>query len=329
LDPVTHTLAALTAAEILAPSPFEPWAAAAAVGAALAPDADFVARRFGHVGLLKFHHTLTHSLVGVAALAAAWAGVLSLVSRLPWLWLAGFAFAGAATHVGLDLILHNNGLMLWWPLSRRMVRGGLVIGLNPQTSSARCGERRLGVCLVCQGHSLLFNRVFFLLLATVAVAAAAWPYRRPVCAVGAAALLAYVGFAAWRKGRARRLAAAALGPDARVFPASFGSGRWLAVAPRDGGFATAAVDLGRRTVAPAAAHAPAPAALAASTAGRDAVAAFRANAIFPFAELGPGGRELWWRDLSYAFTPAVQLHTLKISFDDAGRVAGEEFRERW
>ncbi len=328
MDPVTHVLAAVSAAELLAPAGLEPWAVTAAAGAALAPDADFIARPFGHTGLLRWHHTLTHSVVGAGLLAAAWAAVVSLVSRAPWHALAPFAGLGALSHLGLDYILHNNGLMLAWPFSRVMPRGGLFIGLNPQTSSARCGERKLTVCLRCQAHSLLFNRVFFLLALTTAAAAAAFPWRRYVFAAGLAAVLVLILSRAVAKVRAAAIARQALGAGVAVFPADFSGRRWLAVARTGKGYRTALVDLKRRDVSPPVDHRPAPAGVVAATSARAAVRAFLANAILPFTELSPDGLELWWRDLSYAFTPAVLLHTLRLKLD-AGVVASEEFRERW
>jgi len=331
MDPVTHVLAAATVAELAgAAGGAEGWALAAAAGASLAPDVDFLARRLGHLGLLRFHHTVTHSFVGVAALAALWAGVLSLVGGVPWLVLAAFAGLGVLTHVGLDLILHNNGVMLFWPFSRRLIRGGWFLGLNPLTSSARCGERKLGVCLVCQAHSVAFNRVTFIWLGTAAAAAALWPWRRWVCAAGVGVFAAYLIYKVVRRAGATRLARAALGEGAVVFPASFGARRWLAVAARDGGYATATVDAQAGTVAPPVDHAPAPAASVAATARLPSVGAFTENAIFPFAARPPDGAPgVWWQDLSYAFTPDVVLHTLKIGLDAKGDVAAEEFRERW
>jgi membrane-bound metal-dependent hydrolase YbcI (DUF457 family) len=328
MDPATHVLAAVTAAEILGPAGIEPWALTAAAGAALAPDADFITRRFGHTALLRWHHTLTHSVVGSALLAAAWAAVVSLVSRVPWVALAPFAGLGALTHLGLDYILHNNGLMLAWPFSRAMFRGGLFIGLNPQTSSARCGERKLTVCLRCQAHSLLFNRVFFLFAATAVLAAAAFPWRRYVCAAGMAAVLLLVLYRAVAKGRAGRIAREALGAGVDVFPADFSGNLWLAVAREGDAYRTSRVDLKRREAAPAVDHSPAPEDIVAATSEREAVRSFLANAILPFTEYAPDGAELWWRDLSYAFTPSVLLHILRMRLD-GGEVASEEFRERW
>jgi membrane-bound metal-dependent hydrolase YbcI (DUF457 family) len=328
MDPVTHVLAAVSAAEILAPAGIEPWAVTAAAGAGLAPDADFIARRFGHTALLRWHHTLTHSVVGAGLLAAAWAAVVSLVSRVPWYALAPFAGLGALTHLGLDYILHNNGLMLGWPFSRTMFRGGLFIGLNPQTSSARCGERKLTVCLRCQAHSLLFNRVFFLLALTTVLAMAAFPWRRYLFAGGLAAVLVLILSRVVAKARAGRTVRRALGSGVDVFPADFSGKLWLGVGQKGEGYRTVLVDVKSRDAAPAVDHRPAPADLVAATSARPAVRAFLANAILPFTELSPDGLELWWRDLSYAFTPSVLLHILRLKLS-AGAVTSEEFRERW
>jgi len=304
---------------------------AAAAGAALAPDLDFLARRLGHIGLLKFHHTFTHSFIGVAALAAAWGALVALLLRIPWPLALAFAYLGALTHIGLDLILHNNGLMLWWPFSRRMVRGGWFLGLNPYTTSARCGERKLTVCLLCQANSVVRNRVTLLLVATVAAAAAVWPWRRGVSLAGFAVTLAYVLYVDFLKARAGRLARAAMGPRLEVFPSSFGGRTWLAVRAGEtaGTYAAATVDLRRGDVGQPRGHEPAAPSLADATRARPAVTTFLENAIFPFAGAAPNGRGVWWTDLAYDFAPDVTLHTLKIEFDEKGEVVAEEFRERW
>jgi hypothetical protein len=212
-----------------------------------------------------------------------------------------------------------------------MVRGGWFLGLNPFTSSARCGERKLTVCLLCQANSVIRNRVTLLLAATAAAAAAAWPWRRWVSLAGVAATLVYVLYVDVLKARAGRLARAVLGPRLEVFPASFDGRSWLAVTPEraEGAYAAATVDLRTREVGKPRLHAPAPPALTAATRARPAVAAFLENAIFPFAGLGPRGQSVWWTDLAYDFAPDVTLHTLKIELDEKGEVVAEEFRERW
>jgi hypothetical protein len=209
-----------------------------------------------------------------------------------------------------------------------MFRGALFIGLNPQTSAARCGERKLSVCLRCQAHSLLFNRVFFAFAVTAVAAAAAFPWRRYVFAAGLAAVLLLVLSRAVAKGRAARLARAALGNAVGVFPADFAGRRWLAAAREGEGYRTVLVDVKSGDASAPAEHRAAPAALVAATAARPAVRTFLANAILPFTELSPEGEELWWRDLGYAFTPSVLLHALRMKFA-GGAVAAEEFRERW
>lgn len=329
MDPVTHVLAAVTVAEVLAVRTVgETAKVVAAVGGALAPDVDFISRRLGHIGLLKFHHTVTHSLVGGAVLASLWATAVWLLTRGSWLTLFGFAAAGLGTHIILDLILHNNGLMLFWPFAGRMVRGGLALGLNPLTSSARCGERRLTVCLLCQGYSVLLSRPFFLLAGTAAVGAVAWEWRRYVAVGGLSALTLYFGYVFVMKIIARRIGRRALAGKVKVFPASFGGRRWLVVKREGEGYATVTVDAWAGNSTPPRPHTLAAKAAISLTENLPAVAAFKAAAIIPFVEEGPSG-EVRWVDLAYDFTPEVLLHALKIKLNDQGAPVFEEFRERW
>lgn len=329
MDPVTHVLAAVTVAELLPRSVPEGWGLVTAAGASLAPDIDFVARRWGHTGLLRWHHTVTHSFVGTAALGALWAAVVAWATRTPWLALTPYAAIGVLTHVGLDYLLHNNGIMLGWPFTTAMPKGALFLGLNPQTSSARCGERKFTVCLLCQAHSLAFNRVFFLLGGTALGAAIFFPYRRYICAAGLLLLTAEIIRRAVSKGAARRLAAAALGGRPYIFPADFQGRKWLAAAPVAGGYQVARVDVREREVEAPRRLETAPDALITATRDRPSVRALLRNAILPAAELAAGGRELWWRDVSYAFSAEVPLHVLRLVLNERGEVEREEFRERW
>jgi hypothetical protein len=130
------------------------------------------------------------------------------------------------------------------------------------------------------------------------------------------------------KARAGRTVRRALGSGVDVFPADFSGKLWLGVGRKGEGYRTVLVDVKSRDAAPAVDHRPAPADLVAATSARPAVRAFLANAILPFTELSPDGLELWWRDLSYAFTPSVLLHILRLKLS-AGAVTSEEFRERW
>jgi hypothetical protein len=329
MDPATHILAAIAAAEIFTPAEFEPWTVAASVGAALAPDVDFLARRFSHISLLKFHHTITHSMFSCIFFAAAWAGLLTVLSSVPWPMLFMFAAAGATTHILLDIIIHNNGVMLFWPFSRSMVRGGWFLGLNPYTSSARCGERRLTVCLICQAHSLIFNRVFFILVSTSLISLFLWPFRRYTFSAGVILLALYVIYIIKQKKRVAILAGESLENVENLFPATFDGGKWLAVARYSGGLRTAIIDLKNMTVSESSEHQAASPSLVQICKALPSVEAFLDKAVVPFAEEAPDGNEMWWRDLSYDFSPDVHLHVLKIHFDDTGDIVSEEFRERW
>ena len=328
MDPLTHAVVGAIAAETLAPRSTEAWALVASAGAAVLPDIDFVTRRLGHLGLLRFHGTVTHSLVGVTVLAALWGAAVAAVSGLEWTVLAGFALLGGLSHVALDLTIHQKGLALFWPFSWRPVRSGLFVGLNTRAST-RCGEHRAIVCASCQARTVGRSPFFLLSAATAVASVAGWPWRREIAIAGGAALLAFTLIQLWLRSRARRLAAAALGDGASVHPASYDGTKWLAARPAGDGWTTTLVDLRTGKSAPPVVHRPASRERVEQTRGREAVATVTERSVIPFAEAAPDGRGIWWRDLSYAHDPAIDLFVLKIDFDPQGEVCREEFRERW
>ncbi len=328
MDPLTHILAAGIASEIVTPRDLEPWALLAATGASVLPDFDYLALRGGHMGLLRFHGTITHSLVGVTAIAIAWGGVVAVALGASWPMLAAFAWLGGLSHVVLDILIHQNGLTLFWPFSSRRLRASLLVGLNP-LASPRCGEQKLRVCAGCQARTVAASPVFFLVAATAVAAGLAWPERRAVALTGAAALMVFLLGQFVLKAHARRLSRRAHGPEARVYPASYSGRRWLTARPDDDGWITALVDVLHGSGGPLRVHRPAPADRIRSTQGRPNVQLLTAISVIPFAEAASEGRELWWRDLSYDHDPEVPLNVLKIEFGDDGHVVAEQFRERW
>ena len=328
MDPLTHAVVGAIAAETLAPRSTEAWALVASAGAAVLPDLDFVTRRLGHLGLLRFHGTVTHSLVGVTVLAGLWGAAVAAVSGIEWTVLAGFALLGSLSHLVLDLTIHQKGLALFWPFSWRPVRSGLFVGLNTRAST-RCGEHRAVVCAMCQARLVGRTPFFLLSVATAVASVVAWPWRREIALAGGIALLAFTALQWAFRLRAHRLAAAALGDGASVHPASYDGTKWLAARSSGDGWVTAMLDVRTGHAAPPTVHRPAPRDRVEQTRGREAVTTVTERSVIPFAEAAPHGDGVWWRDLSYAHDPAIDLFVLKIEFGPQGEVCREEFRERW
>jgi len=342
MDPVSHTLFGIAVAEAAgAAGPYEAGYVAAAVGAALLPDSDFVVRYLGPTATIRFHHGPTHSFVGGAVLSLLWAAAIFLVPRLviagwspPFFTLAAFSYVGFLSHICLDIILHNNGTQLLWPFSRRWIRFPLVIGINPLTASARCGKRSLSVCGLCQLNGLVRNPVFYILLTGNVLMLAFWPSRTSVGVATVLAVMIYVAFRLIRRVGALKLAKMTFvsADKVEVFPAGYGSRRWLGVARRGNDYTVASLDLTRGAVgAPAVFRYDASPEIAAALENKYVKAVLNNYIVaYPFVrDRRPSATEIWCRDLAYFFTPDVDLHLAKIKISDSGELKSVDFRERW
>ncbi|MFC2171789.1 metal-dependent hydrolase [Acidobacteriota bacterium] len=342
MDPVTHAAFAVIVAEALPPHQGELFAVIAAAGGSWAPDIDVLIRPYRDINFLKWHHGPTHSGLGGALLAAIWALFVWFLPANPlsyWhVWL--YASIGMLSHLFLDIIIHNNGLQLFWPLNR-WPSLALFLGLNPYTSSARCGKRSLLICMFCQANSLLRNRIMYLVLATALSMAVLSPWRHWVARIGFVATLLYMFFVAlmkflaWRKAKNRYK-----DQGLRLFPAGFSPFRWLIVT---GDFSRTAAIL-EGDVQFADIHVMGDgisserrlnltsSSLAVSSRDLPKVKTFLRNAALSGAteeKLESGDMLIKWRDLSYAFVPHVDLHVLRLVFSPDGELKDEEYRERW
>lgn len=337
MDPLTHVVTGALVAQSMAP-PEQRWAfALVAAGAAAAPDIDFVARKAeSKLLFLKLHRGATHSLLATPVLAAAAAGCGHLLLGLPLWPLLLTCWVALLTHLLLDTVMHSTGPQWLWPLQRRWSLP-LVVGLNPLTSSARCGERSLLVCLCCTMHSAALSPLVLLTWSGFGVSLLPGA-ARAASQLTLAVMAAYLGLAAAMGSRARRLLRQRA-PDARelrVFPASFSPARWLGVTVTPAGdeHTVWLVDALRGDASPAGRY-PRPAtsdeAQATLTLSTNTVREFLANAIFPHVSIHEHrqGTVVVWRDLAFAFSPAVSLFAARVQLDPVGQVAAEEFRERW
>ena len=340
MDPLTHMVTGALVAQTMAPEEHRFAFALVAAGAGVVPDIDFVARKARQKLLfLKFHRGFTHSLVAVPIIALCAAGSGHLLFGAPFWLLAAASAAAALSHLLLDVIMHSTGLQLLWP-ARKKICVHLVVGLNPLTSSARCGERSLMVCMRCTMHSAVINPMVLLLWAGFG-ATLLLPWWQPLSSAIFGAMLLYLllcQLLRWRATSALRRQvrrsggddAAAEARSARTFPAGFHPGQWIGVTAHTRGFRVWQVRAGEPEVI--AEHGPSeegPEVQQSRQTGT--VEEFHNNAVFPHATVYPSGERtlVVWRDLAFAFSPTVSLFAARVELDSEHAVRAEEFRERW
>ncbi len=335
MDPVSHVAWGIVATNLLP----EPDAAlpriVIAAAAAAAPDLDFVTKFFKNIYFLKYHHSVTHSLVGVSVMGLGIAFLGRLVFPEVGFWEAYLvALVAGVSHCLLDLLMHGTGAMVLWPFSRRMITGSLLLGLNPTTTHARCHEKSLRVCLACQLHSAVMSPMMWLGLLT-AVASTFARSLRPITALAGAALGAsYVLMCHLQKKKTRRVALQ-LADDATevlAFPAGFSPFEWLAVCRLPEGFRLLWLSspkselMAIRTLPPAASSAAIDRSRSTKT-----VREFLSACVIPWALQikDRGAVRVQWQDLSYALSSSMDLYAARITMSPDLTVLDEDFRERW
>ena len=118
MDPITHTCSGILIGQGLCPQPAVRRKTLLVAGlAAFAPDFDSVSYLWGADAFYRFHHTYTHTLVGIVVLALVLAGIeRRWLKELSFARLLGLNLAGCAIHLCGDMIalwpLH-----LLWPFS--------------------------------------------------------------------------------------------------------------------------------------------------------------------------------------------------------------------
>ena len=342
MDPLTHMVTGALVAQTMAPEEYRFAFALVAAGAGVVPDIDFVARKAQKKLLfLRLHRGFTHSLVAVPIIALCAAGSGHLLFGAPFTLLAMASAMAALSHLVLDTIMHSTGLRLLWP-SRRKTCLHLVVGLNPLTSSARCGERSLMVCLRCTMHSAVINPMVLLLWAGFAVSLLI-PWWQLLSSAIVGATLLYLLWCQVLRRRARRSLARQVkeagGPGAKqesasaqTFPASFNPGHWIGVTAHTGGYRVWSVDAAGHSIKTIGEHGPSSTGQAVEQSRvTETVQEFLANAVFPHATEYPvaKGTLVVWRDLAFAFSPDGSLFAARVELDHHQGVQAEEFRERW
>ena len=120
MDPITHICSGILLGQTLRPSSRVRCAMLVVLGvAAFAPDVDAVSYLWGAEAFYRFHHTYTHTLLGIAILAVLLAGVECYwVRAISFARLVALNLAGCTLHLLGDLIAVWP-LPLLWPWSTR------------------------------------------------------------------------------------------------------------------------------------------------------------------------------------------------------------------
>ena len=118
MDPITHTCSGILIGQGLRPQPSVRRKTLLVTGlAAFAPDFDSVSYLWGSDAFFRLHHTYTHTLVGIVALALILAGIESRwLKDLSFARLLGLNMAGCTIHLCGDLIALWP-LRILWPFS--------------------------------------------------------------------------------------------------------------------------------------------------------------------------------------------------------------------
>ncbi len=120
MDPLTHTCSGILIGQALRPRPRVRRQTLLVLGlAAFAPDVDAISYLGGAEVYSGFHHAYTHTMLGVAVLAAGLAGIERI-------WIGGMPFARvlALNLVGCSVHLLGDVIAVWpvrlfWPWSDR------------------------------------------------------------------------------------------------------------------------------------------------------------------------------------------------------------------
>ena len=130
MDPLTHTLVSVTLGRA-GLSRKSKLATLMLVAAGTAADADWITVFLGPEAYLAGHRTITHSILGTIALAAAIAGIFVFASRKwtrhPFEFRYAFAIclAAAGAHLLMDAV-NPYGAKLLWPFSQHWFAGDLL-----------------------------------------------------------------------------------------------------------------------------------------------------------------------------------------------------------
>jgi len=118
MDPITHTCSGILIGQGLCPPPGVRRQTLLVSGlAAFAPDVDAVSYLWGSEAFYRFHHTYTHTVLGITALVITLAGIERIwIKQIPLTRLLALNLAGCTMHLLGDLIAIWP-LRILWPWS--------------------------------------------------------------------------------------------------------------------------------------------------------------------------------------------------------------------
>jgi inner membrane protein len=303
MDIVTHGLVGVLAVRAFRSRTSWP-VVAVAVGGALAPDLDGVAGLWDPMAPITVHRTMTHSLIGGLPLAAGVAAVTKLWSHTPsFPALAGFAYLGVLSHIGLDL-LNPFGTAVLWPFASRRFRLGWLYVLDPAITGL------VALALVLSWWSTAYRN-----------AVPRWAFGMMAAYALVAGVLGRVGETQWRALLADRGVAASRVAVVPTFP---GPLRWVGLAEAERALYRTAFWVGRPSNPTVTTF---PKGATDGLAGLDRTAAVRtflAFARFPWLSVTTDGdlRRVEYWDLAFQDHPLGGPMVLRIIVDRSGVVQG-------
>ena len=120
---------------------------------------------------MRVHHGKSHSLAGMTVQSTLISLGAYLVFRFiplgyttpEFLPLLAASVIAGLSHLTLDLVMHNNGIPLFWPLSIKRIAMPLIMAVNPKTVSRNCSARKFSTCLGCQSRAAIRNPVAWIM----------------------------------------------------------------------------------------------------------------------------------------------------------------------
>ena len=145
MDPLSHSITGLMISNSII-SPQE--TIVPAIGAVICsnlPDFDMFTKMLPENTIfMKLHHGISHSIfTGILSVTAVSTAIYFITgfSSFPLLFL--ICFLSMLSHLFLDSLIHNAGIQLFAPFSKKFFSMPLLLGLNPLSSSAKCYKKSL------------------------------------------------------------------------------------------------------------------------------------------------------------------------------------------